>query len=237
MKKEIIALINATGVDGQQKKKNIWIGELQLIAWKDTVIHTEEKVVYWTTTYDGLVEMANIISKNMIIKLVVEEKETHFNLLEIVQAPVADDELEIIKQKSQKSIYYQDNILGKFKYDKQFDWFTKRVDWNNEKGDVYIYNAEPNVLHQQFEYLATLLNPNHLQEIKRFAAEQLAPLAEEWGDKSLSVSDLLKKLKFKELVMNKKGDFTVHLGSRKLFGDHMIQVEGHATEGLKSAHI
>ena len=50
----------------QQKKKNIWIGELQLIAWKDSVIHTEEKVVHWTTTYDVVVEMANIISKNMI---------------------------------------------------------------------------------------------------------------------------------------------------------------------------
>ena len=82
-----------------------------------------------------------------------------------------------------------------------------------------------------------MLNPYHSQEIKRFAAEQLAPLTEEWVGKSLSASDLLKKLKFKEMVMNTTGDFTVHLGSGKLFGDHMIQVDGHATKVLKSTYI
>lgn len=237
MKKEILALIDSSGVDGQQKKKHIWIGVLRIIAWKDSILHTEDKIVNWTTTYDSLVEMANVISKNMIIKLVIEDKDTHFNLLEVIQAPATDSELELIQQKSQKPIYYQDKILGKFKYDKQFDWYTKKVNWDNEKGHAYIHNAEPTLLNQQFEYLATLLDPLHLQEIKRFAAEELAPLTEEWIGKSLSVPDLLKKLKFKELVMNSTGDFTVYLGAGKLFGNHNIQIEGNPTQGLKSASI
>jgi len=237
MKKEILALIDSNGVDGQQKKKHIWLGLLRIIAWKDSILHTEDKRVNWTTTYEGLVEMANIISKNMIIKLVVEDKGTHFNLLEVIQAPATDSDLELIRQKIQKPIYYQDNVLGKFKYDKQFDWFTKKVNWDMEKGHVYIHNTESTLLNRQFEYLANLLDPLYLQEIKQFAAKELAPLTEEWIGKSLSKPDLLKKLKFKELVMNSTGDFTVYLATGKLFGDHNIQIEGNTTYGLKSVYI
>ena len=237
MKKEILALIDSTGVDGQQKKKHIWLGVLHLIAWKDSVLHTENKIVNWTTTYEGLVEMANIISKNMIIKIVVEDKDTHFNLLAVLPAPATDNDLELIQQKIKKPIYSKDKVLGKFKYDKQFDWFTKKVKWETENGYVYIRNAESTLLNQQFEFLANLLDSLHLQEIKQFAAKELAHLTEEWTGKSLSTPDFLKELKFKELVMNSTGDFTVYLAAGKLFADHNIQIEGNTILGLKSAYI
>ena len=237
MKKEIVALTDSIGVDGHQKKKHIWIGALRIIAWKDDTLHTEEKMVNWTTTYDGLNEMANVISGNMVIKLLVEDKNTHFNLLEVVDAPTIDKELEIIQQEVQKPIYYQDKALGKFKYDKQFDWFTKKVSWDKEKGYAYIKSAEPTLLNQNFKYLATLLGPNYLQRTKVFTSKELAPLTEEWIGNSLSEPELLENLKFKELVMNSNGDFTVYLEARKLFGEHVIQVEGNFTQGLKSAYI
>lgn len=237
MKKEIVALVDATGVDGQQKKKNRWLGVLRLTAWKDTDLHTEEKRVNWVTTYDGLVEMANSISKNMIVKLIVEDKDSYFNLIEVVQAPATDDELARIQQQAKKPVYYDDRVLGKFKYDKQFNWFTKKVSWANEKGYVYIHNAEQAILNEQFEYVATLLDESHLQDMKQFAAVALAPLTEEWGGKALAASDLLNKLKFKELVLRTSGDFTVYLGAGKVFGDHLVQIEGNRMQGVKAAFI
>ena len=37
--------------------------------------------------------------------------------------------------------------------------------------------------------------------------------------------------------MNSNSDFTVYLGAKKLFGEHVVQVEGNFTQGLKSAYI
>lgn len=203
MKKEIVALIDSTGVDGQQKKKQMWLGELRIVAWKEeSILHTEEKSVTWATTYDGLVEMANIISKNMIVKLAVEDKGTMFKLLEVLQAPATDLELEQLQQKSKKPVYYQDKVLGKYKYDPQFNWYTKKVNWGNEKGSVYIHNAEPTLLNQQFEALANMLEASYLQQVKQFAAEEVALVTEEWTGKALTASDVITKLKFKELTMH-----------------------------------
>lgn len=215
----------------------MWLGELRLIAWKDATLHTKDKLVNWPTTYDGLVEMESIISKNMIVKLVVEDKDTHFNLVEVKQAPATDSELEQIQQQSQKPIYYRHKTLGRFKYEKPFDWYTKKVNWANERGAVFIQNAESIVLKQQVEYLAPLLEPTYLQEVKQFAAKEVAPLTKEWAGEYLSAPDLLKKLQFKELVMHPTGDFTVCLGAGNLLSDHVIQVEGNANQGLKVAFI
>lgn len=237
MEKEILVLTDSIGVDGQNKKKHIWIGELRIIAWKDDALHIEEKVVKWATTYDGLMEISNIISGNMIIKLLVEDKDTHFNLIKVLEAPITDLELDKIKQKSQKPIYYQDELLGKFKFDKQFNWFTKKINWDTEKGHIYVHNADEALLNLNFKYLATLLEAPQLQRVKSFAAKELSPLTKEWSGEFLSAPELHKYLTFKELVINSDGSFTVHLGASKIFSDHDIYVEGNPIHGLTTAYL
>ena len=136
-----------------------------------------------------------------------------------------------------KPVYYQDQLLGKFKLNKQSDWFTKNVLWDTDKGKAHVHNTTPEQLEESFKHLNQLLEPIYLQQIKVFAANEMASLTEEWSGKSLSANELIAYLKFKELVIDPNGDLTVYLGARQIFDDHDIQVEGNILHGLTTAYL
>lgn len=237
MKKEIIALVDEVGVDGKHYKKHIWVGALRLIAWKDETLHTEEKMVHWTTTYDGLIDMSARITNYMIVRLIIEEQVSHFNLIDVVQAPVEDEELHRLRKSAKKPVYYEHPLLGKLRYNKRFECFTKKIQWDTDKGTVTIQQADDAVLTQQCADVVALLEREKLQQIKQYAATELAPLTEEWTGKQYESCELLQHLVFKDIVMQVDGEFTVYFSTKALFKEHLIQVEGNRTHGLKGMSI
>lgn len=237
MEKEIIILTDTVAVDGKNKKSNVWIGEINIIAWKDTSLHIENKKIKWITTYDELVEISNTLKKNMIAKIIVEEENEHFSFREILEAPTEDSELKNIQQKNKKSIYYNDKNLGKFKFEKEFNWFTKKIQWDNDKGTVYINNSEPENLDLIFQQVNSLINEKWLKDIKEFASKELSPLTIEWSGKFFTDKELIQKISFDELIVDEQGNFTVFLSSTKIFKDHKIQVEGNIKTGINNAYL
>ena len=92
-----------------------------------------------------------IFRNKTIVRLKVrKEKDSsdlyiRFLLEDVVDNDYKDDDLNIILEKYSRPVYYKDEELGDFEFDKSIDMFSKNIEWNDDNISVLFKNIDKEV--------------------------------------------------------------------------------------------
>lgn len=246
---EVAAVTGTLGVGaGKGGGDELWIASTKLIGWKDLnssePVVREEVRLEWITDDEGLKQWQKLINQSSIVKLKVRKGEKSFMLVELIDGEYKDDELKIILIEELKAVFYEDEVLGKFKLDKGIKTFETNITWAGEEGQLYFD------LDEEEEMEASLKTAHELfknqrewsDKIKAYAASQLLELANDWLDEEWDIEEVTKELFIKLLELDTisvypDGNFEIFFFDGDLFAGHCIIVSGNINGSFESAEI
>lgn len=263
---EIIVLLSDTGGGaGKSGGDNYWTAVEHLLAWKSLAtgeIHVGDGRLNWLITEEnektqGYAWPFNMQSgglyrlrvRDLIDRAVPEGKlnefYNRFYVLEVLESHVQCEELLNIQKEYRKPVIVEDQQLGTFSFNNDDSCFCGEVTWDNQnisvsmevdKNDRYTWE-------QAFEYLRFLFNNMQQkdQEFRRYAAEQLTELANDWlqdeEDDEITEDIFFNRINLVELSMDYNGDYSLYYNDDDMFWGHIIDIVGSIETGPTSASI
>lgn len=248
---EIAAVTGASGIGaGRAGGAKLWNASIPLIAWKN-VLSNETKIeelrLEWQVNDEEWEQSKDILKKNTVVRLLVRIAENSMMLVEVLEIAYKDDELEMILQDSLKPVFYIDEILGEFELDKSVKTFEKQISWAGEDGNLYFdWDEDENTMKASLETAYELFkNQNEWSmKIRRYAAEELTELANEWlqDNEEAEIAEITKDMfmnlmELDSISVYPDGDFNLFFVDGDMFWGHSIIVSGNINGELTSAEI
>lgn len=135
---EVAAVTGALGIGASRGGGNsLWNASINLIAWKN--LHNDQTVIKegirleWLVSDQEWEKAKELLTANTVVKLQVRQAEGSMMLVQVLETPYKDDELESVLQEAMKPVFYHDEILGEFELDKRVKTFEKRISWAGEE--------------------------------------------------------------------------------------------------------
>ncbi|QCZ32227.1 DUF2262 domain-containing protein [Escherichia fergusonii] len=200
----IVLLSDAGGGAGMSGGDNYWTATQHILAWKSVTtgeIHVGDGRLNWLITEEnnkihGCAWPFNMQSggiyrlrvRDLIDRTAPEGKLTEFYnrfyVLEILENHVQCEELLNIQKEYREPVVVEEQQLGTFVLNKDYSYFSGEVKWNDKNISVSM-EVDKNdrcTWEQVFENLRFLFNNMQQkdQEFRRYAAEQLTELANDW---------------------------------------------------------
>lgn len=128
---------------------------------------------------------------------------------------------------------------------KDYSYFSGEVKWNDKNISVSM-EVDKNdrcTWEQVFENLRFLFNNMQQkdQEFRRYAAEQLTELANDWlqdeEDEEITEDMFVSRINLVELAMDYNGDYSLYYNDDDMFWGHIIDIVGSIETGPTSASI
>lgn len=246
---EVAAITGALGVGaGKAGGDKLWTASIKLIGWKnlnssDPVVR-EEVRLEWLTDDEGLKEWQKAINESSIVKLKVRKGEKSFMLLELIDPEYKDDELKSILIEELKAVFYEDEVLGRFKLDKGIKTFEADITWAGEEGQLYFDLDEEEAMEDSLKTAHELFKNEKewSEKIRAYATSELLELANEWIDEYGDIDEVteeifLEAIKLESIGVHPEGDFEVFFFDGDLFAGHCIIVSGNIDGSFQSAEI
>ncbi|WP_102273108.1 DUF2262 domain-containing protein [Cytobacillus massiliigabonensis] len=248
---EIAAVTGASGIGaGRGGGAKLWNASIPLIAWKN-VLSNETKIeelrLEWQVNDEEWERSKDILKKNTIVRLLVRRSEHSMMLVKVLEAAYKDDELEMILQDSLKPVFYMDKVLGEFELDKSVKTFEKKVLWAGEEGNLYFdWDADESGMKAALETAYALFENQEEwnMKIRRYAAEELTELANDWlqDNEEAEIDEITNKMFMDLMELNSisvysDGDFNFFFFDGDMFWGHSIIVSGNIHGDLTSAEI
>lgn len=191
------------------------------------------------------------VRKNIPVKLepyMSKVMNNCYMVLEILEKNASEPELEEIRKNISKPVIIE-GPLGKFELDRQFSFFEGDMEWLGEDCGVFLETDEEDgdtawkalqvlqEIHKDLE--------NWDSKFRRFAAEKLTDLANEWlaEDEEQEGADPITKdifagrLEISEISIAPDGDITVYYYDDDMFWGHAVEIRANIKKGILSANI
>lgn len=249
---EIAAVTGASGIGaGRANGNTLWHASIPLIAWMDVtnqeVIHQEELRLEWLVDDEGWKAAKDLLSSNSLVHLLVHKGEHSFMLVHVVASSYQHPKLEQIRLDAMKPVFYEDSLLGSFVLDKRVKLFEKEISWDGQEGILYFdWDEEEQVMKSALQTAYALIQDQEhwSQQIRAYAAEQLAELANDWlHDHEEPAYDVItpdlfmKLMELDSISVYPNGDFEVFFRDGDMFWGHSIIVDGNINGSMNSAEI
>ncbi|OZI12968.1 hypothetical protein CEW92_03715 [Bacillaceae bacterium SAS-127] len=249
---EVAAVTGALGIGASRGGDNsLWNASINLIAWKnlhkDQTVIKEEIRLEWLVSDQEWGKTKELLTANTVVKLQVRKAESSMMLVQVLETPYKDDELESVLQEAMKPVFYQDEILGEFELDKRVKTFEKRISWAGAECDLcFDWREDEHIMKSALETAYALFKEQSEWSIKisMYAAEELVELANDWlQDNEDSEVDEITKEMFIDLMtltsinVYPEGEFEMFFSDGDMFWGHCIIVDGNINGVLTSAEI
>ncbi|WP_042161473.1 DUF2262 domain-containing protein [Paenibacillus gorillae] len=251
---EIIEVAVVTGANGVGAGKGggavMWHASIDLIAWKnlssDEPASYEKLQLSWIVEDGGLEQFRKILDKDRISKLEVRRGKDSLMLVKVLEAHYADQELDGFLKESLKPVFYHDEVLGEFSYERDLDWFKKDVLWGGQNGSLYIHKDSDKNISSALKTACVLIKDEETwsEKVKEYAADEMLDLANEWLEDdgeaeidTITKEMFVKRMEFSSISVYADGSFEMFFDDGDMFWGHSIIVAGNINGQMESAHI
>ena len=162
-------------------------------------------------------------------------------LLEVLDRDLRQPELDQVLADYNRPVVFTDPLCGEFSLNRQFDWFEGEADWAGESCLVYLECDEAGG--ETAGAALAAFRPIYQKAadwdrtFRTFAAGELAGLASDWQEKTVTEADFARKISISEFSMDPEGTYTVYYHDGDLFYGHVIVLTGSGETGPESAEI
>jgi hypothetical protein len=254
------AVMEITVVTGVAKFSHVrpggckyWESYIQLTAWKLTssekIYATEDSRLIIKGDDKYLEETEKKILPNTVYTLKVRKREGKhlvelFTLVEIIDKINYDKELEDILEEQKKPVIYHDETLGDFLLDKEFNWYFKKIKWDDKDVRLIIPKYEGKRQRNAFIIVNEFFREQSLWDIKikEFAGKKLLKLKNnnwltETNEKKLAMEEFTKRIKVLSIKISLKNKFEMDFDDGNIFLGHTIIVSGNLEKGPIKAEL
>lgn len=204
---EVVAVTGASGVGASKAGRDImWNASINLIAWKNLCsneyVVKKEFRLEWLANDEEWEKSRDILKKNTVVRLQVRMGEKSMILIKVLEAEYRDTELEMILQNAMKPVFFNDEVLGKFKLDKSIKLFEQKIYWAGQEGNLYFdWNEDVNIIKSSLETAHVLFKEQNEwnMKIRMYASEELVELANDWlqDNEEAEIDEITKEMFFK----------------------------------------
>ncbi|UTC68544.1 DUF2262 domain-containing protein [Treponema sp. OMZ 789] len=164
-----------------------------------------------------------------------------FMLVEVLEEDVKDKRFDKILKEYNTEVIYEDEDFY-FVLNKEYNWFEGAIKYKDEDIDLNVETEDLEELKNILSaYKAATKNFDEwLNRIKKFAAEQLTGLANDWQEKEtpeITKKDFFDRVELSSIVLEPENNFIVYLHDDDMFFGHIICVYGNLDGKLDSANI
>ncbi|OEJ14640.1 hypothetical protein BFL38_07300 [Brachyspira hampsonii] len=195
-----------------------------------------------------------IIKRESVVKLKVRyEKEqgdelAEFLLADIIDNNYKDEDLNKMLKEYLKPIYYNDEVLGDFLYNRMVGSFDKEIEWlNNKKVLMAFDDSNENDKNKAVNFLRDIFldKEEFDKKIKDYSARKIIRegnnISSKNGgntiDEDLFIKEFMSKIDFLEIIVHEKDDYVNYrLGNKRVFKMDII-AEGNLSGNLFNAFI
>lgn len=267
--KEFIILTSESVGSAGSFGKGMWTPRADFLAYIDTsdnsFVH-EEGFVEWLCEDSESGEWRYDLKPLTAYRLKCREEteecrngaNRHFMMLtEVLERNVSDPRLQEVLDAYNTPVELNDELCGKFMLDRQFEWFTREIDWCGEKATIYLEcnDDDPENASEALEHFKEIYSD--LEEwdkkLREFAAEKLTDLANDWqdddndyddededeedDDESITEEDFAERICISEFSVDPEGDFTAYYNDDDMFWGHSIEINGNVNGEFEDANI
>lgn len=246
--KEILVLIE-TKTNGAAKYDDMWMPSNRPLAFidpEDNSLYTESIRLEWIVEdkdwkYYFEPQTAYRIKVRPQKPDSSSRHKHRFMLVEVLEEDVRDERFDEILKEYNTEVSYEDGDFY-FILDKHYGWFEAEMMYNDEVIDIKIETEALDEVKEIFDAYKTATKDFNawLSEIKKFAAEELVELANEWQEEDtpeISEKDFFERVELSSIVLEPENEFMVYLHDDDMFFGHIICVYGNLDGKLDSANI
>ena len=246
--KEILVLIE-TKTDGAAKYDDMWVPSNRPLAFidpEDNSLHTESIRLEW------LVEDKDweyYFKPQTAFRVKVRPQKPGsssrykhlFMLVEVLEEDVRDERFdEILKEYNTEVIYEDEDFY--FELNKEYECFEGTIEYKDEDIDLTVETQDLDELKEILNAYKTATKDFEawLSGIKKFAAEELVELANDWQEEEtpeISEKDFYDRVELSSIVLEPENEFMVYLHDDDMFFGHIICVYGNLDGTFDSTHI
>ena len=189
-----------------------------------------------------------IFRNKTIVRLKVrKEKDSsdlyiRFLLEDVVDNDYKDDDLNIILEKYSRPVYYKDEELGDFEFDKSIDMFSKNIEWNDDNISVLFKNIDKEVNKKSADIIKKIFaNKKDVdKKLKDYISENMLEDANNWNDDAdkphINKEDFSKLITLASITIS-EDIITFWFDDGDIFWGHSIVVESDYDFNFEDAHI
>ena len=166
-------------------------------------------------------------------------------VLEVLESGASQPWLESVAEDYRKDVVIENDVLGKLNLDKQEASFSQVVKWRSTKIVVTIQADifDPASQQHAVDIAADIVREQRDwdKKIRRFAAEQLTSLANDWREKRdihyITEDEFASRITPGILVVDHMGEYMFKYGDDNMFLGHDIAVYGSMENGVQTARL
>ncbi len=177
-----------------------------------------------------------IFRNKTIVRLKVrKEKDSsdlyiRFLLEDVVDNDYKDDDLNIILEKYSRPVYYKDEELGDFEFDKSIDMFSKNIEWNDDNISVLFKNIDKEVNKKSADIIKKIFaNKKDVdKKVKDYISENMLEDANSWNDDDkphISKEEFIKLITLTSITIIYENNITFYFDDGDIFSGHVIAVD------------
>ena len=177
-----------------------------------------------------------IFRNKTIVRLKVrKEKDSsdlyiRFLLEDVVDNDYKDDDLNIILEKYSRPVYYKDEELGDFEFDKSIDMFSKNIEWNDDNISVLFKNIDKEVNKKSADIIKKIFaNKKDVdKKLKDYISENMLEDANSWNDDDkphISKEEFIKLITLTSITIIYENNITFYFDDGDIFSGHVIAVD------------
>ncbi|MDR5586359.1 MULTISPECIES: DUF2262 domain-containing protein [Clostridium] len=269
---EIAVVTGPSGFGGGQGCDNImWSASMYVIAWKiydsNKPVVQEKYCLEALVDYEQLKILQKTVNRNSIIRLKVrmskDNSKHDFMLIQIIDTCYKDSELENILREELKPVFYKDEVLGKFTFEKATNSFDTTINWMNSGVSLsFNYDKDENVIKDYLSTAHTLYNNQKEWDAKihSYAADELLDLVNDWfkegkeeyyesfdeefdeEDEYYKYDEITKErfmnlMKIVYISIESNGEFYIECLDGDMFCGHCIHISGNINGEFEYAEI
>ena len=196
----------------------------------------------------------NIIKRESVVKLKVRyEKEqgeelAEFLLSDIIETNYKDEDLNFILTEYLKPIYYSDEVLGDFLYNRMLGSFDKEIEWINGRKVIAAFDdSSEHYKEKAVNFIKNLFldKENWDKKIKEYSGRKIINQGNEVSakqggntiDEEVFVKEFINKIELIEIIVHEKDNYVNYrLGNKKVYPLDII-LEGDLSGNLSNAFI
>lgn len=172
-----------------------------------------------------------------------------YMVLEILEKNASEPRLEEIREQISKPVIIKEEPLGEFELDRQFSSFQGDMEWLGENCGLFLETDEEDgdTANKALAILRELHKDlkNWDDKFRRYAAEKLTDLANEWlqededGENAdpITKESFAKRLEISEVSIVPDGDITLYYHDDDMFWGHAVEVDANISGEILDAEI
>ena len=249
---DVIGLVHPFGAGGGMNQgERRWTMTFSINPWRivgEEIQESELVIRQKGLTEQQLQRKMNSIKGDSIVRVRVkfptrQSKPPFAELVKYLRKDKSDTEFNKRVKTLKKPVVVKDGYFGKFKLDREMNWYVTDLKWNGKKIELCL-PLDDCKDEKAFIRLAEKLCKQQKKwdrVIREFAAEELLERKNnEWreeNEKKITRSEFLKRIEMLSITLYPDGCFGFTFDDGDIFWGHIIEVEGSMEDGPEDVSI